>query len=73
MKIDDKGRQRLVYFVSKMLIDVETRYTKFERIALSLRMAAKKLRPYFQAHTIVVPTSYSIKDILHKPEALERL
>ena len=32
-------------------------------------MAVKKLRLYFQAHTIVVLTSYLIKAILHKPDA----
>ena len=48
-----------------MLTDVETRYTNFKRIALALMMAAKKLRPYFQAHIIVVLTSYPIRAILH--------
>ena len=52
-----------------MLIDAKTRYTNFEQIALALRMAAKKLHPYFQAHTIVVLTSYLIRAILHKQNA----
>ena len=73
MKTDDEGRQRHVYFMSKMLTDAETRYTKFEQIALALRMATKKLRLYFQAHTIVVLTSYPIRAILHKLDASEKL
>ena len=36
-------------------------------------MATKKLRPYFQAHTIVVLTGSLIKAILHKPDASRRL
>ena len=36
-------------------------------------MVAKKLRLYFQAHTIVVVTSYPIRVILHKPDASGRL
>ena len=56
-----------------MLIDVETRYTDFEGIELPLKMEAKKLRPYFQAHTIVVLTRYPIKAILHELNASGRL
>ena len=36
-------------------------------------MAVKKLRPYLQAHTIIVLTSYPIRAILHKPDSLEQI
>ena len=36
-------------------------------------MTAKKLCPYFQAHTIVMLTSYLIRAILNKPDASRRL
>ena len=36
-------------------------------------IAARKLQPYFQAHRIVVVTSFPIKLILHKPEVSGRL
>ena len=67
---DEDKKQRLVYFMSKMLTNSETRYIDFERIAVALRMTVKKLRPYFQAHAIVVLISYPIRSILHKPDAL---
>ena len=51
-----------------MLTAAKTRYSNFERIALAHRMASKKLRPYFQAHSIVVLLSYLIRVILHKPD-----
>ena len=44
-----------------------------EKLILALVTAARKLRPYFQAHTIEVPTEYSMKQILHKPETSGRL
>ena len=50
-------RQRLVFFVSKSLADAEIRYSHLEQAALALRVATKKLRPYFQAHPIVVLTN----------------
>ena len=44
-----------------------------EKLILALVTAARKLRPYFQAHTIEVPTEYPMKQVLHKPETLGRL
>ena len=44
-----------------------------EKLILALVTAARKLRPYFQAHTIEVPTEYPMKQVLHKPETSDRL
>ena len=44
-----------------------------EKLILALVTAARKLRPYFQAHTIEVPTEYLMKQVLHKPETSGRL
>ena len=44
-----------------------------EKLILALVTAARKLRLYFQAHTIEVPTEYPMKQVLHKPETSERL
>ena len=44
-----------------------------EKLILALVTAAQKLRPYFQAHTIEVPTKYLMKQVLHKPETSGRL
>ncbi|KAK3042893.1 hypothetical protein RJ639_001166 [Escallonia herrerae] len=39
--------QKPIYYVSKVLQDVETRYPKIDRIALALITSARRLRPYF--------------------------
>ena len=44
-----------------------------EKLILALVTTTRKLRPYFQAHTIEVPTEYSMKQVLHKPETSGRL
>ena len=44
-----------------------------ENIVLASVTIAKRLRPYFQAHTIEVPTEHPMKKILHKPETSGRL
>ena len=73
VRTDRDYKQKPVYFVDKMLTDAETKYIDFERIVLPLRMAKKKLCPYFQAHTIIVLTIYPIRVILHKPDASGQL
>ena len=44
-----------------------------EKLILALVTTSRKLRPYFQAHTIEVPTEYPMKQILHKLETSRRL
>ena len=44
-----------------------------ENLILALVTTARKLRPYFQAHTIEVHTEYPMKKVLHKPEVSGRL
>ena len=44
-----------------------------EKLIIALVTIARKLRPYFQAHTIEVPIEHPIKQILHKPKVLGRL
>ena len=49
--------QRPVYYVSKVLLRVETRYLKIEKLTYTLIIAARKLRYYFLAHHIAVFTN----------------
>ena len=44
-----------------------------EKLIMALVTVAQKLRPYFQAHTIEIPTEYPMKQVLHKPETSGRL
>ena len=44
-----------------------------EKLILALVTVARKLRPYFQAHTIKIPTEYPMKQVQHKPETSGRL
>ena len=44
-----------------------------EKLILALVTVAPKLCPYFQAHTIEVPTEYPMNQVLHKPETSGRL
>jgi hypothetical protein len=67
------GLQHPVYYVSKSLIDAETRYSHLEKLILALVMASTKLRHYFETHAIHVKTNYPVKCVLRKPEVSGRM
>lgn len=70
---DDNDKERMVYFVRKVLKGAETHYQKIEQLALAVVMTAKKLRQFFQGHPIIVKINYPIKRILKKPDLLGRM
>ena len=65
--------QQPVYYCSRALREAKERYPKMEKLILALVTTSRKLRPYYQAHTVEVPTEYPMKQILHKPETSGRL
>ncbi|XP_048613381.1 uncharacterized protein LOC125587219 [Brassica napus] len=51
-----RGEQKPIVCTSKRMTDQETRYPTLEKMALVVITSARKLRPYFQSHTIEVLT-----------------
>ena len=72
-KEDENRKQRPTFFVSKSLARAKTQYTHLEQAALALQVVAKKLRPYFQAHPIVVLTNLPLQNTIHKPDLSRRM
>ena len=70
---EEKKVQWPVYYVSKRLLDAETRYPELEKLALALMVVSSKLRPYFHTHSIDVLTNFPLHQVLQKPEASCRL
>ncbi|XP_024171606.1 uncharacterized protein LOC112177557 [Rosa chinensis] len=62
-----------VYYTGKGFNDAESRYSDIEKFALALLTAVRRLRQYFQAHTIHVLTKQPLKQVLQKPESSGRL
>ena len=72
--VRDQDRiQQSIYYYSRALRGAEERYPKMEKLILALITIARRLRPYFQAHTIEIPTEHPMKQILHKLETSGRL
>uniref|UniRef100_A0A2N9F6A6 RNase H type-1 domain-containing protein n=1 Tax=Fagus sylvatica TaxID=28930 RepID=A0A2N9F6A6_FAGSY len=70
---EEERRQLLVYYTSRALRGAEERYPSMEKLAFALVTAARKLRPYFQAHTIVLLTNHPLRKAMNKPDAAGRL
>ncbi|GKE98991.1 reverse transcriptase domain-containing protein, partial [Tanacetum coccineum] len=70
---DKEGKQVPVYFVSHALRGPEINYTPMEKLVLALLSANKRLKRYFQAHTIVVIMDQPIKQLLSSLEISGRM
>ncbi|CAL2229571.1 unnamed protein product [Prunus armeniaca] len=68
-----ESAEHLVHYVSKALQDAEVRYPDIEKLAFGLVFSARRLRPYFQAHTIHVLTNQPLRQVLQQPETSGRL
>ncbi|KAL6288531.1 hypothetical protein ACE6H2_006041 [Prunus campanulata] len=67
------GIELPIFYTSHALQDAEIRYPELEKLAYALVLSARKLRPYFQAHSIIVLTNQPLRQILQKPETSGRL
>nr|GEZ49397.1 reverse transcriptase domain-containing protein [Tanacetum cinerariifolium] len=65
-------KQMPIYIVSRALQGPKVNYTPMEKLILALVSASKRLKRYFQAHTIVVFTDQPIKRMLFNPEVAGR-
>uniref|UniRef100_A0A2N9IT33 Uncharacterized protein n=1 Tax=Fagus sylvatica TaxID=28930 RepID=A0A2N9IT33_FAGSY len=70
---EDGGTQLPVYYTSRAFQGAEDRYPAMEKLALALVIAARKLRPYFQSHKIIVLTNHPLRKAMNKPDAAGRL
>lgn len=72
--IREEDRVQLpIYYIKRLPLDAETCYLDMEKLAFVLVTVARKLRPYFQDHTIVVTTKYPLKQVLQRAKASEQI
>ena len=62
-----------LYHTSQALRGPEERHPSMENLAYALIMASCKLRPYFQAHSIVFQIDKPLRKTMNNPEAVGRL
>jgi hypothetical protein len=61
--------QKPVYYVSAVLHEAKTRYLETHKLLYAVLVASRKLRHYFQAHRVVVVTTFPLRAILHNSNA----
>jgi ribonuclease HI len=73
-KLEGQARKQVpVYFISEVLSASKKNYTEIEKVLYAVLMASRKLRHYFQAYHIIVPSSQPLKDIMRNREATIRV
>src|SRR4051812_9781767 len=61
--------QRPVYYISEVLSVSKQNYPHYQKMCYGVYMAAKRLKPYFQAHPITVVISAPFADIMGSHDA----
>ena len=62
-----------MYYISKTLVDAETRYLPLEKLVLALVHATRKLPQYFQAHTVFILIEYPLQSLLKRSDFTGRI
>jgi hypothetical protein len=62
-----------VYFILEVLTGSKEFYSKMEKFCYAVIMSARKLRHYFEAHTIKVLTNQQLNDIFDNRESSRRI
>ena len=65
--------QRPVYFTSQVLRGVEVKCPSMENLTFALVTTERKLKPYFQEHTMIVLTNKPLRKAISSPEAPRRV
>ena len=63
--------QKPIYYTSRALRGAEERYPPMEKLAFALVTTARKLKPYFQAHTVVVLTDKPLRRAISSLKPLD--
>ena len=66
---EEEKVQKPVYYAIRALRGAKERYPPMEKLAFALVTAARKLKPYFQAHTVIVLTDKPLRRAMSNPEA----
>ena len=70
---EEERVQKPMYYANRALRDAEERYLSMEKLAFALVTATRKLKPYFQAHTVIVLTDKPLRRAMSNPKAVGRL
>jgi ribonuclease HI len=62
-----------VYYISEVLSDTKARYPQVQKLLYAVVLARRKLRHYFEAHPVMVVSSFPLGEIIRNPDAAGRI
>ena len=65
--------QRPVYYISEVLNDSKQRYPQMQKLVYGVFLASRKLKHYFQEHSIKVVSPAPLADIIRNRDATGRV
>jgi ribonuclease HI len=65
--------QRPMYFISEVLSETKARYPQIQKLLYMVVLARRKLRHYFEAHSVTVVSSFPLGEIICNPDAAGRI
>ena len=65
--------QKPVYYANRAFRGAEERYPPMKKLTFALVTVARKIKPYFQAHTVIVLTDKPLRRAISNPKATGQL
>ncbi|WKA04769.1 hypothetical protein VitviT2T_022776 [Vitis vinifera] len=73
-QLDDSGKDRAIYYLSKRMLDYETRYVMIERYCLALVWATRRLRHYMTEYSMhLISRLDPLRYLFDRPALVGRL
>ena len=73
-QLDDSGKERAIYYLSKRMLEYECKYLMIERLCLALVWATRRLRHYVTEYSILLVSRLDpLRYLFDKPVLTGRL
>ena len=73
-QLDDSGKERAIYYLSKRMMEYECKYLMIERLCLALVWATRRLRHYVTEYSILLVSRLDpLRYLFNRPVLTDRL